>query len=57
MANRIKLQLALGSSFDAVPAAGASPSPQGSPLNTSQPSVRNARELAESDEPVKGGAL
>jgi NodT family efflux transporter outer membrane factor (OMF) lipoprotein len=57
MANRIKLQLALGSSFEALPAAGGSPSPQGSPLNTSQRSVRNARELAESDEPVKDGAL
>ncbi len=30
MANRIKLQLALGSSFDAAPAAGASPPMQGS---------------------------
>jgi hypothetical protein len=33
VANRIKLQLALGSSFDATPAAGGSPPPRGSVWN------------------------
>lgn len=56
MANRIKLQLALGSSFDASPAVGDQPSPQGLQGQGSATPAGEAGPLAASNGPRPAGA-